>query len=57
VTWIPSYPVLFGVREILFPTGKTGFYGPLLLLLLALNVVAFVLCYLAVERKLMQESG
>lgn len=56
VTWIPSYPVLFGVREILFPTGKTGFYGPLLLLLLALNVVTFALCYLAVERKLMRSG-
>ena len=54
LTLIPSYPVLFGVREILFPTGATGFMTPLLLQLLAFNVVAFALCYLALDRKLMK---
>ena len=54
LTVIPSYPVMFGVREILFPTGRSGFMTPLVLQLLLFNVVAFVLCYVAVERKLMK---
>jgi ABC-2 type transport system permease protein/fluoroquinolone transport system permease protein len=54
LTVIPSYPVLFGAREILFSTGRTGFMSPLVLQLVLFNVVAFVLCYVAVERKLMK---
>lgn len=54
LTFIPSYPVLFGVRELLFPTGTEGFMAPLLLQLLAFNVIAFGLAYLAIDRKLMK---
>ncbi|HSM56683.1 MAG TPA: ABC transporter permease [Candidatus Sulfomarinibacteraceae bacterium] len=54
LTLIPSYPVLFGARELLFPTGKSEFLAPLLVQLLILNVIAFGLSYLAVDRKLMR---
>ena len=54
LTAIPSYPVLFGAREILFPTGDDAFLAPLVLQLLIYNAVAFVLAYLAVERRLMK---
>lgn len=54
LTWIPSYPVLFGVRELLFPTGASGFMTPLVLQLLLFNAIAFVLAYVALERKLMK---
>jgi ABC-2 type transport system permease protein/fluoroquinolone transport system permease protein len=56
LTLIPSYPVLFGVRELLFPTGAAGFMTPLLVQLLAFNVVAFGLAYVALDRKLMKAS-
>lgn len=54
LTWIPSHPVLFGVRELLFPTGATGFMAPILLQLLAFIAVAFVLAYVALDRRLMK---
>lgn len=56
ITLIPSYPVLFGVREILFPTGAGGFMLPLVVQLLIYNVVALGLGYLAVDRKLMKAT-
>lgn len=56
LTWIPSYPVLFGAREILFPTGKGGFMTPLVVQLLLFNLIAFGLSYLAVDRKLMKAA-
>lgn len=56
LTLIPSYPVLFGVDELLFPTGGEGFMAPLLLQLLAFNVIAFALAYLAIDRKLMKAA-
>ncbi|MDJ0755019.1 MAG: ABC transporter permease [Ardenticatenaceae bacterium] len=54
ITWIPSFPILFGVREILFPTGQTGFYLPLVVQLVIYNLIAFGFGYLAVDRKLMK---
>ena len=56
LTLIPSYPVLFGAREILFSTGKANLMAPLLLQLAIFNVVAFGLCYLAVDRRLMRAT-
>jgi len=44
------------VRELLFPTGAAGFMTPLLVQLLAFNVVAFGLAYVALDRKLMKAS-
>ncbi len=54
MTWIPSYPVVFGVREILFPTGKEGFMAPLVWILLLENTVLFAASYWAVQRKLLR---
>ena len=53
ITWIPAFPVLFGAREILFPTGQSDFFLPLVAQLLAYNALAYALCYLAVERRLL----
>ena len=52
---IPSYPVAFGIREVLFPTGKEGFIGPMMLMLVIESVVFFILSYWAVGKKLMRE--
>ncbi len=51
--WIPSYHVIFGYDEILFPTGKN--LTPLYTLLLAQNLIAYILCYFLVDKKLMKE--
>jgi hypothetical protein len=56
VTWIPSFAVIFSVREILFPTGKTGFMAPTVIMLLLESLVALGLCYWLVNRKLMREG-
>ncbi len=56
MTWIPSYPVVFGVREILFSTGKEGFLAPLIWVLLLENAVLFAASSWAVRRKLLKEG-
>jgi len=56
ITWIPSYSILFGIKEILFPTGKTDFLISLNLVLLAEGLLFLVLGYLAVNKKLMKEG-
>ncbi len=55
-TWIPSFPVVFGVREILFPTGKEGFLAPMLGTLVAETAVFLAASHWAVTRKLMREG-
>lgn len=54
VTFLPSYPIIFGLREILFPTGRdlTSLY----LYLVATAALAYLLCHLAVNYKLMKEG-
>ena len=54
--YIPSYPVVFGVREIIFDTGKEGFMMPIVLTLIIENIVLFVLGYMAIDRRLMKEG-
>lgn len=56
MTYLPSYPVLFGLREILFPTGKTGFITSLNWMLLAESLVLLGISYWAVQTKLMKEG-
>lgn len=51
---LPSYPVLFGIREIIYPTGKTGYLGPLILILALETIVVYIGCYLAVRLVLMK---
>lgn len=55
--WIPSYPVMFGVREALFSTGKENFPWPTIFILLIEIAAVFVFCYLAVRSKLMKSGG
>ncbi|MFO7928877.1 MAG: ABC transporter permease [Candidatus Humimicrobiaceae bacterium] len=55
--WMPSYPILFGVREILFPTGKEGYITPIVIILLAEAVVVFGACYWGVRNKIMKSGG
>ncbi|MEW6243271.1 MAG: ABC transporter permease [Bacillota bacterium] len=52
---IPSYPLMFGIREILFPTGKAGFYAPMLLRLAAESAVVLLVAGWAVNRNLLKE--
>ena len=54
VTYIPSYPILFGLREILFPTGRDLLH--LYFYLAAAAVFSYLLCHLAVHFKLMREG-
>lgn len=56
ITFIPSYPVVFGIREILFPTGKDGFLTPMILMLTVEGMFFLAASYLAVSRKLMKEG-
>lgn len=56
LTWIPSYPVAFGVREILFPTGKSGFLTPMLSILVIESVMFLIASYWAVSKRLMKEG-
>lgn len=53
--YLPTYPLLFGTREILFPTGRTDFLGTFLLPLLWQAVVVTLLTRWVVERRLMRE--
>ena len=53
---IPSYPLAFGMREVLFPTGKQGFYLAVAGTLIAETVAAALVCARAVERRLMKEA-
>lgn len=53
---IPVYPLMFGLREIVFPTGKTGFLAPMVGILLAEILVIAVLSKWAVSKRLMKEG-
>lgn len=54
MTWMPSYPVVFGAAEVLFPSGKSIL--PILGLLLLENVVAYAVCHVVTHRKMMKEG-
>ncbi|RSK28544.1 ABC transporter permease [Bacillus sp. HMF5848] len=54
LTWLPSYDVLFGLREALFSTGKS--LMGLHITLLVESIVCFALAYWAVQHKLMKEG-
>jgi len=51
--WIPSYHIIFGYDDILFNTGKNMW--PVFGLMCALTLIAYVVCYFLVDRKLMKE--
>jgi|GEM_PF-499682 len=52
ITWVPSYHIIFGYDEILFPTGKN--LNPLFASLLVQNIVAYISCYLLVNKKIIK---
>ena len=56
VTEIPSYSAIFTVRDILFGTGREGFFGEFLIRYAAYNAVAIPLAFAAVGRRLMKEA-
>ncbi|SCY97248.1 ABC transporter permease [Alkaliphilus peptidifermentans] len=51
--FIPSYPVMFTIREILFTTGKSGILEYSIILLIQITI-ASILCYKVVDRKLLK---
>jgi len=54
LTYIPSYPIIFGLREILFPSGRS--LAELFIFLPLAALVAYLVCYLVVKNKLMREG-
>lgn len=53
---LPSYPVLFGLREILFPMGRVDFVSSLNWTLLLEAGTMLLISFLLVRRKLMREG-
>lgn len=53
---IPTYPIMFGYREIFFPTGNTAMLGNTFLTLGIEGIVLFVLACFSVKAKLMKEG-
>ncbi|MFP4363467.1 MAG: ABC transporter permease [Spirochaetia bacterium] len=56
ITWLPSYPVIFGVREAIFGTGNTGYFLPLVQLLVIENIAVGTAAFFAVKMRLMKEA-
>ena len=56
LTFLPGYSVIFGVREILFPTGKEGFLSPVMLTLGIELVIFAAFALWAVRRRMMKET-
>jgi len=54
--YIPTYPLMFGIRELVFSTGKSGFYSQMLLTLSAQALVMLLFAVSAVQRRLMKEG-
>ncbi len=53
---IPSYPVLFGLREIFFPTGNDWLISAVIRTLFAETAIMAAAAYVAVQRRLMKEG-
>lgn len=56
ITWIPSYPAVFAVRDVLFHAATWVDIQPTVILLVALNIVALVITFVAIQRKLLKEG-
>lgn len=56
ITWIPSYNILFGLREVLFSTGKAQFLFSLIIILAVESIILLGISYWSVRRKLMKEG-
>jgi hypothetical protein len=56
ITWIPSYPAVFTIRNLLFHSAGLAEIRPDLVYLVAVNVLAFAGAYTAVRYKLLREG-
>jgi hypothetical protein len=56
MTWIPSYPAVFSVREVLFNGAGLAAIQPAVTYLVTLNLAAFIAAYAAVRFKLLKEG-
>lgn len=56
MSWIPSYPAVFAVRDVLFNTATWVDVLPTIILLVVLNGIGFLLAYLAIQQKLLKEG-
>ncbi|MFP4383480.1 MAG: ABC transporter permease [Spirochaetia bacterium] len=57
IKWIPSYHLIFAMRELLFPTGGSGAFMKAFTGLLWQNGIVFIAALFVVKRKLMSEQG
>lgn len=55
LTYLPGYIVIFGISEVLLPTGKTGFLVPILITLGLQLAVTVVFTLWSVRRNIMKE--
>ena len=54
ITWIPTYRIIFGFRDILFGMGSLATLNQTFLILGIALVASFAICYLAVDKRLMK---
>lgn len=54
ITWIPTYDIIFGFRNVLFEMGSAAALNQTFLTLGVSLLISFSVCYLAVDRRLMK---
>lgn len=54
IAWLPSYHIIFGYKEILFPTGRP--LNNLYLMLIILNILSYLISYKYAQVRLMGEE-
>ena len=54
MTWIPSYPAVFAVRDVLFNQANWSHIQPAILLLVVLNLIGLMVAYLVVQNRLLK---
>ena len=54
ITWIPTYHIIFGFRDVLFGMGSAATLNQTFLTLGVSLLVGFSLCYIAVDQRLMK---
>lgn len=54
ITWIPTYEIIFGFRNVLFEMGSAAALNQTFLILGISVLVSFTVCYLAVYKRLMK---
>ncbi len=54
ITWIPTYRIIFGFRDILFGIGSQSNLNQTYLIGVVALIISFVFCYVLVDKKLMK---